>query len=374
MWLWRGETGLWEPDPATPLNFRGNLLGIAFDPNNPAHGYAVGYRAPSGQVGVLLRYGKTWTQERSAIPPQARGASFTSIAFAGSEAIVAYRQLPDRSTNRYVGGLLVNDGSGWHVDEGAAAAMGSNVPWAVAGLPDGGAAFTPKPSRTVACTSAKGPAPPGSRPPRRFPGGGEPGSLALFREGGALRAIAAGSAPDTYKVESETAPTAGLSAKPDPALPAGRKRGTGRAAPDRERLERRGARTEQRPGTAGELRLLRHGLPARPDLGGADRSDRRDRDGPSAASSTPKTPAGCSTPPTSSATRPTASTPPGVGASPVPTNSGEATFAIGGDAQCAAPCADRANARIGPDVWLSAALARAGQIPACGRSCTPARA
>jgi len=39
------------------------------------------------------------------------------------------------------------------------------------------------------------------------------------------------------------------------------------------------------------------------------------------------------------------------------------TFAIGGGAQCAAPCADRAGARLGPDVWLSSALARAGQIP-----------
>ena len=57
MWLWRAETGLWEKDPATPLNFRGNMLGIAFDPEPPSLGYAV------GQQGVLLRFGKTWTQE-----------------------------------------------------------------------------------------------------------------------------------------------------------------------------------------------------------------------------------------------------------------------------------------------------------------------
>ncbi len=42
MWLWRGETGLWEQDPATPMNFRGNLLGIAFDPEPERCGYAVG--------------------------------------------------------------------------------------------------------------------------------------------------------------------------------------------------------------------------------------------------------------------------------------------------------------------------------------------
>ncbi len=87
MWLWRGETGLWEKDPAMPVNFRGNLLGIAFDPANSSRGYAV------GQQGVLLRYGKSWVQEEEqSIPPAARGANFTSVAFAGSEAIVGVAQ------------------------------------------------------------------------------------------------------------------------------------------------------------------------------------------------------------------------------------------------------------------------------------------
>ena len=68
MWLWRGETGLWEPDPATPLNFRGNLLGIAFDPTNSARGYAVG----AGRRAAALR--QAWTQEpEEAIPAEARG-------------------------------------------------------------------------------------------------------------------------------------------------------------------------------------------------------------------------------------------------------------------------------------------------------------
>ncbi len=76
MWLWRGETGLWERDPATPANFRGNLLGVAFDPGDPARGYAVGSGAV-GSNGVLLRYGKTWT-EVAPLPAQVQGASFTS--------------------------------------------------------------------------------------------------------------------------------------------------------------------------------------------------------------------------------------------------------------------------------------------------------
>ena len=34
MWIWRAETGLWEKDPAAPLDgFQGNLDGIAFDPS-----------------------------------------------------------------------------------------------------------------------------------------------------------------------------------------------------------------------------------------------------------------------------------------------------------------------------------------------------
>ena len=96
MWLWRGETGLWEKDPATPLNFRGNLLGIAFDPSDSSRGFAV------GQGGVLLSYGKTLDPgtRRRRCPPAARGANFTSIAFAGSEAIVAYRKLVHPRTGR----------------------------------------------------------------------------------------------------------------------------------------------------------------------------------------------------------------------------------------------------------------------------------
>ncbi len=60
----------------------------------------------------------------------------------------------------------------------------------------------------------------------------------------------------------------------------------------------------------------------------------------------------------------------GVGSAPVQTNkaqieatAGQPVFAIGGGAQCAAACADRARAGIGPDVWLSTALAQAQKVP-----------
>jgi hypothetical protein len=126
MWIWRAETGLWEKDPAAPLDgFQGNLDGIAFDPSEPALGYAV------GQSGVLLKYGKSWTQEEE-LPSGFQEANFSSVAFAGSEAMVAAEH-----------DLLVNEGSGWKVEPEVHALLASltsppqlNV---VAGLPNGGA-------------------------------------------------------------------------------------------------------------------------------------------------------------------------------------------------------------------------------------------
>jgi hypothetical protein len=358
MWLWRGETGLWEPDPATPLNFRANLLGIAFDPSNPARGYAV------GQEGTLLRYGKTWTQE--ALPEGLAGATFTSVAFAGSEAIAAYHILPEPSTNHYIGGLLVNEGSGWHVDQQAAEAMGANVPWEVAGLPDGGAAFT------VGEASGSGqgglvferssPAERWQQTATPLPGGPEPGSLALFREGGALRAVASGSVPNTYSLESVTAPPPGFPPnliQPYP-LSAGygdghvmRQTATGWSDEEHELND-----VQEPPGEYAEYDTV-----YRPDpisavlinpagtegwaVGGF--VDSADSDGALDTADVERYPAD-------------GVTPPGVSSEPIATNSKAVVLAIGGGAQCAAPCADLAKARIGPDIWLTSALDRAGQI------------
>jgi hypothetical protein len=125
MWQWNASDGLWIPDPGVPIGFQGNLMGIAFDPANPSRGYAV------GKGGVLLEYGKSW--EQVALPAGFSGADLTSIAFAGSQAIVAAG-----------GDLLTNEGSGWHVDASAQALLdsirgGEPRLLAVAGLPDGGA-------------------------------------------------------------------------------------------------------------------------------------------------------------------------------------------------------------------------------------------
>ena len=370
MWLWRGETGLWEPDPATPYNFRGNLLGIAFDPENPDVGYAV------GEGGVLLGYGKTWTQQ--ALPAEApctpeseasnsayaeesercgswANASFTSVAFAGAEAIVAYRILPDHTTERYQGGLIVNDGSGWHIDQSAHEAMGSNVPWAVSGLPDGGAAFGA--SRMVYEREASGQQWHATATP--FPGGLEPGSLTAFRENGSMRVIATGSVPNTYEVEKEPeappgSPPTQIAPYPLAANPeAGVVRQTATGWSDQEHELNDAAEPEGNwsfydevyepdpisavlVSSSGSQGWAVGGFVEPEQHGGVLDTADVDRYGEPGVA------------------------PLGKATSPVePANPSHALFAIGGNAQCAAPCATRARARIGPDVWLEGALQHA---------------
>jgi hypothetical protein len=368
MWLWRGETTtfgreteLWEKDPATPLNFRGNLLGIAFDPNETSRGYAV------GQSGVLLRYGKTWAQEptcgpevpQPCIPAAAAQASFSSIAFSGSEAIVAYRKLVASGGEEYEGGLLVNDGSGWSIDAGVAAVIGKAGPWAVAGLPDGGAAFTTENGQIFERESA------GSSwqaTPIPYPGGSSPGSLALFREGGALRVIAAGAMPDTFASEREPSPPPGFPPTLFPPFPIaaaqehGVLRQTANGWSDEEHelnnvKEPPGLYvtydTVYEPDPVQALFVNSNGTQGWA-VGGIVNNANEQMD----TSDVWRYPAEAG------------SAPPGVGAAPIPVGSGVTTLAVGGGAQCAAPCSSRADAGIGPDVWLQNALHEAREAGA----------
>ncbi len=358
MWLWRGETGLWEKDPATPPNFRANLLGIAFEPGNRARGYAVG-STEVGAGGVLLRYGKTWTQEAT-LPPQVTGASFTSVAFAGSEAIVAYRRLVSIERDEYVGGILIENGSGWQVDQGAAALVGANAPLAVAGLPDGGAAFStvgPEGTRVFERESASAPWQPTPEPIT----GATAGSLALYREGGALRAIVtSGGSTENYRNENEPPAPAGFPPNLIGAYP------IGESGPTDGVLRQTATgwsdvTHELDPAAEPEGGYVFYDLPYRPepvlavlaapdgDEGwavGGEIHENTNLD----TSSVERYPANVGVAPL------------GLGTSQIPIRTGEATFAIGGDAQCAAVCDDRANAGIGPDVWLTDALSRARQI------------
>ncbi len=354
MWLWRGETGLWEPDPATPLNFRGNLLGVAFDPANPARGYAV------GQQGVLLSYGKTWTQ--AVLPPEVAGASFTSIAFVGSEAIVAYRLFHPQSGGEaahYSGGLLVNSGSGWHVDADAAQTLAGEIPWAVAGLPDGGAALSATPgggTESPLLLERNGPGAPWQAT-APYPGVEAPGSLALFREGGALRAIGSGGVPPTLQIDNERAPPAGFPPnliRPYPLAAGYVVRQTASGWSDEEH-ERNSAEDP-----LGEYKF--YDLVYQPDPTSAVLIDPTGGQGWAVGGIVDETRAG-SLDTADVARYPADGVPaPGAATAPIQADPKQAAFAIGGGAACLAPCADRQNARLGPDQWLSSALGQARQI------------
>lgn len=360
IWLWRGETGLWEKDPATPVNLRANLLGIAFDPANSARGYVI------GAGGVLLRFGKTWTPdalpaEAPCAPSHARctwaNAAFTSIAFAGSEAIVAYRVLLDPSTDRYEGGLIVNSGTGWHVDQGAVAAASGRAPWAVAGLADGGAAF----SDEGYVYERSGPGAPWQRDATPLPGGGEPGSLALFREGGALRAIAAGTPPDFFDAESATPAPPGSPPTliPPYALVSNPAKGLLRQSVGGWSDEEHELNDVREP----QGNFVSYDTVYEPDPIASVLIDPSGSHGWAIGGFVePESHGGVLD--TSDIERypSDGSAPVGEGASAMSVQAGQVGFAIGGGAQCAAPCADRARAGIGPDVWLASAVARAGQI------------
>ncbi len=364
MWLWRAETGLWEPDPARPPNLAlANFTGIAFDPSQPLRGYAI------GQQGVLLGYGKSWDQE--ALPEGLAGptgANFTSIAFAGEEALVTY-QIPDPEGSRgYTGGVLANDGSGWHVDTEAEAAVGQlTVPVQVAGLPDGGAALATAGGEVI---ERQGP----GQPWQPAPAGGVNGfpvALALFREGGRLRAVVSiepgrdrlgnDFLGDELLQQPSLEGEAPVATAPYP-LPA-----SGfllRETPDGWHDE------EHADYPVPDHEHGRVDWPIVPDAVlalalspdgeagwavGGQTGEINDNSGKEAVkeiqtAGVMRYPAG-------------GPAPEGFTVVQEQTSPGEATFAIGGGAQCATACADLAADDLGPDVWLADAVARAGETP-----------
>src|SRR6202035_3801406 len=118
-------------------------------------------------------------------------------------ALIAFRKPEMKGgVGTYTGGLLVNKGGGWSVDHNATAPLGAGgLPWGVAGLADGGAAVsgedvfgTPLVIERAAAGGAWQPAPP-------YPGPSTPSSLALFREGSALRAVGAGAIVNTSQID-----------------------------------------------------------------------------------------------------------------------------------------------------------------------------
>jgi hypothetical protein len=370
MWLWRGETGLWERDPATPLNFRGDLLGVAFDPNNSGRGYAVGSTVV-GLGGVLLRYGKSWTQE-SELPAEAQGAAFVSIAFAGSEAIVAYRKQASPGESHLIGGLMLNDGSGWRVDAEAAAVSGGAVPQSVAALPDGGAAFVttggPEGARVYERESAGAPwkATPTPLPP------GNAGSIAVFRDGGALRAVVSGGgAAGSSQIELETPPPGTPPNYHGPLTPI-----AGLESGDAMRQTAGGWSDEDHELNsvgAGPGGYVRQDLPKRPDsilamlvspsggqgwAVGGNLNEEEER--LQTADVWSYGPERAAAPSFHESSVPLVRAPATGGTEAQ--RASYSTFAVGGHAECVAPCADRALAGVGPQVWLQSAVNLAQRV------------
>ncbi|MGA8745832.1 MAG: hypothetical protein WB507_08205, partial [Solirubrobacterales bacterium] len=369
MWVWQKATELWAPDPGEPPNLaRANFTGIAFDPNDPNRGYAV------GKQGVLLGFGRQWTQEKlpAAVNPE---VNFTSIAFAGEEAIATYKMPVQMGGARptYSGGVLVNDGSGWKADQGAKEALAGAVPERVAGLPDGGAAIVSEEetgSGEDTLIEREGPATPWQAAPSGPTG--YPAALAAFREGGQVRAVVSVSpregalgegevdlGTDEEQVFDQPPPgQAPLLTSPYP-LP-----GSGFVT----RQIANGWRDEEHqdyplpPKVAGQGL---YDLPRRPDpmlalLISPDGSQGWAVGGETGTSLGFEGAAiqtagvmryGTQATPPSNATE-----------APVGAESGMASFAIGGNAQCAGPCADLSGTGIGPDVWLRAAVGRAAGI------------
>lgn len=349
MWLWRADTGLWERDAAAPVGFDGNLTGVAFAPGSDSRGYAV------GRSGTLLRYDKTWTQE--ALPGALAAADLTSIAFAGSQAIVAAG-----------GDLLVNDGGAWRVD-GQARDLLASVPGgqpqllAVAGLPDGGAVAA---GRDIVLERD------GAGSPWRYSDQPLPGAtvvgVAAFREGARVRALVS-IVPRLQYPPGEDLPS------PDPNVPpvilpptplAGDGyvlRETAEGWRDEQRTAFNGAGPD-RPlksdpiaafavdgagegwavgGWSGEADSAGRGSSARNSIGRSNRLRVQTAGiyryapggGPSLG---------------------------GAGSAPVPLADSVAAFAVAGHAQCELRCAELAGQGIGPDRMIEATLARASTL------------
>jgi hypothetical protein len=355
MWLWRRETGLWQPDPGKPPNLvRANFTGIAFDPGDSSRGYAI------GKQGVLLRYDKQWTPDAlpAGLDPR---VNFTSIAFAGHEALVTYK-LPQDSSG-YTGGVIANDGSGWRVDADAAAALDGDAPERVAALPDGGAVIAAMDGRVVERDGPSAPWQAATSEPIGFPV-----ALAAVRQDGHVRAamsieFGGVSSPGAdWRVDSEELydqPPPGQAPLLTDPYPLGSEgylllqTATGWQDEEHEAYPRPDATGSQvdwplRPDAVLALLLDpsgEHGWAV-----GGETGELSNQLGDTVQT------AGVMRYPADAA--PPANTSP----APIATDAGTATFAIGGNAQCAAACADLSNTRIGPEAWLPVAVGTAAQI------------
>lgn len=346
MWIWRAETGLWEKDPAVPLNgFQGNLDGIAFAPGDPGLGYAV------GQGGVLLGYGKSWSQEE--LPNGFSEVNFTSVAFAGSEALVAGEH-----------DLLVNEGSGWKVDPEIHALLRGlpSVPTlnVVAGLPNGGAVAA---GHDVALERDR------TGAPWHFseqPIVDETAvAAAAYTEGSKVRALLSVvpyfSYPEPFVLPPVDPNTPGPLIPPNPLPGDGYVlRETPAGWEDEERAAYAGDTSDKPikadPVAAFDVGPSGTGWAVGGWSGNADAADRGTSATGGSGQQVRESVQTAGIYSFSAAGNPPG--PPGEVASAIPLQPAAANFAVGGHAECADPCASLADEAIAPDRNLSAALAQ----------------
>jgi hypothetical protein len=377
MWVWLSETGLWEPDPAEPLNFHANLTAIAFSPSNPNLGYAV------GKQGALLAYDKTWTQQT--LPAAVAQAHLTSIAFAGGQAVVGYRMIDPSNPFVEEGGVLVNNGSGWTIDQGVAGLLATlpadqTVISKVAGLPDGGAVAA-GPGVVLERDSANGPWR-FSNQPLGDSVNGNIGAVAAIRTGPTVSALVAvdddpESGPSNtssqhnlnwLNIDNPQAVAAGqppLLIAPDPLPSRGfLLRETSAGWVDLESQDFPNLLFGGGPGSTS------FDLPGWPDPVFALDVDPAGDQGWVAGGQTGGPELQFGGDPGAAQVVQTAGVlrlgpgpaPPASTSAPIPVPQGQATFALGGGSGCDSPCADDAAQNLGPDAWLSAAINRANQI------------
>ncbi len=342
MWQWNAADDLWIPDPGAPIGFEGHLLDIAFDPANPARGYAV------GKDGVLLDFGKGWDQ--AALPAGYEGSNFTSIAFAGSQAIVAAGR-----------DLLVNDGAGWSVDSSAKALLdtvraGNPQLFAVAALPDGGAVAA---GRDIVIERD------GPTSPWRFSGQPLPGSTAIaaaaVRDGGVVRAIVSVLPRLAYPPADDLPdidPTVPPPIPPPFSLPGDgyllRETASGWEDEQRTAFASSGddSPLKSDPVLSLQLDSAGNGWAVGGWSGDADSAGR----GSSARNGTGRGIRGRVRTAAVFRYGDGASAPAAATAQPVPMPAGPVRFAVAGHAECDASCADLAPQSIGPDRTLVTAL------------------
>lgn len=343
MWTWNDDDELWIADPGVPIGFQGNLLGIAFDPSDPSRGYAV------GKDGALLGFGKSWEQEP--LPLGFEGANLTSVAFAGSEAIVAAGDE-----------LLVNDGGGWHVDPSAHALLesvrsGNPQLYAVVGLPDGGAVAAGR--DIVIERDGVGSAWRFSKQPIL---GSTAIAAAAIRSGGSVRAIVS-VVPQIAYPPADDLPLPDPNVPP-PILPPFALPGDGYLLretaggwEDVERTAFAGAGSDRPIKSDPTLALLLEPSGEGWAVGGwsgnadvAGRGVSASGSGGSAVRARVRTAAISRFGPGAS------SAPNGATPQPLAMPEGPVRFAVAGNAQCEEPCADLAPQSLGPDSTLSAAL------------------